>query len=575
MAKRRKTQRTQRAAPPQPEVALPETGLAGLAATSDLPPPKISPYTAHELRSYIAECARRKIEAIKLYEPLPVQLAFHECRSRVRLLRGSNRSGKTLAATVEIARAVCGIDPLNRYPKENGRWYCIGKDNRHIRETMWPKLGKAGAFKMIRDEVTGNWRSYRPWSLADAARKNDARLAPPLIPPRFIVESSWENKKEGIPSVVRLTTGWELVFYSSLGKPATGSDIDGWWFDEEIVDEEWYPEMIARILDRHGVGIWSATPQAGTDQLFELHEQADEERGLPEPNVSEFICLISDNVHMTEEDKKFFAATISEEEASVRLGGEFAISAFKVYPEFSMYVHGWEAPDNWTMPHEWARYAVVDPGYQICAVLFAAVPSPGNGDYLYIFDELYLRNCDAATFAKHMELKTRGYGYQAFLIDPKNYLSTEVGTGKTVGQQYTEQLQKHGVKSVETGSSFRMANNDISAGLLAVHGLLAMRADGAPKLRIVEGRTPNLISEFKRYHNKRVRNQVQDVPTKKNDHTMDALRYLAMANLRWVKPTAGKGPLNPVVRAFRLKQEKSRRREGMQLMHFGPGKGED
>jgi hypothetical protein len=70
------------------------------------------------------------------------------------------------------------------------------------------------------------------------------------------------------------------------------------------VDGEWHPEMAARILDRSGRGIWSATPQAGTEQLFELHERAERDANEPCPSVEEFVILLADNPHIGEEEKR-------------------------------------------------------------------------------------------------------------------------------------------------------------------------------------------------------------------------------------------------------------------------------
>jgi hypothetical protein len=537
--------------------------------------PSVSPYTAHELRCYIAECARRKIEGLRLYEPLPVQLAFHQSRKRVRLLRGGNRSGKTLGAAVEVARAVTGTDPIGKYPQEDGRWYCVGKDLGHVGETMYRKLCLPGAFKMIRDETSGDWRAFRPWYAPDLDRITQVKLSAPLIPQRLIKSIAWESKKENIPSIIKLVNGWEIVFYSSLGKPPQGADIDGWWFDEEIVDEEWYPEMAARILDRHGSGIWSATPQAGTDQLYELHELAERDRGDPAAYVEEFVCLMNENPHMTEEDKKFFASTLSEEQISVRIGGDFAIAAYKVYPEFSMFVHGYDPPGDWRVPLEWTRFAVTDPGYQTCGVLFAAVPLPPD-DSIYIYDELYLKNVTAMDYARAMQVKCAGQQFQAFIIDPHAAIATQIGSGKTVGAQYSEELAKLGVRSIGTGSNFAMIVDDVKSGILAVHSLLAQRDNKKPRLRVLAGRCPNLEHEFKRYHNKREAGKVLDKPDpRKHSHLMDTLRYLALYNPRYIKPVAPKPPMSPVIRALKLKKQRAAQKMGQSMSHLGPGSGHD
>ncbi len=532
----------------------------------------LTAYTAKTLKEAAAELAQRRCEALRLFEPLPVQQAFLASVARTRLARGSNRSGKTLVAAVEVARAATGQDPHNKYPKQNGRYYCVAKDLKELGEVMYPKLFRAGAFKIIRDEQTGLWRTFRLG--ADAARKDEAKLAPPLIPPRLVKSISWHNKAEGQPSLVKMHNGWELSFYSSNGAPPHGADIDGFWFDEEILNESWYGEMSARVLDRHGRGIWSATPQAGTDQLYDLHERAEKEvetrLRVPTdepPGVEEFVLTLADNPHISARAKANLEADLTEDEKLVRVGGEFASATYRVYPEFSIAVHG---EDYFTIPTDWTRYAAIDPGLQICAVLFGAVPPPRRGDFLYLYDELYIDRCDAEKFAQAMSVKCRDQDFEAFLIDGHGAGIGEIGSGKTVGRQYSAALAKYKVRSRTTGSDFRMGSDDIQAGVLAVKGALRVRADGTTKLRVMRGRLPWFEAEIKRYHNKRQAGHVKDEPDqRRNSHLMDDLRYLVSANLQWVKPTRGSNLESPAYRAFMRLNKKTPQDSYIRL---GPGR---
>lgn len=477
------------------------------------------------------ELAKRRIESISIYEPLPVQAEFHKCRSAYRLLRGSNRAGKTLSAAMEVAMAVTGRDPYEKFPKRDGVFVIVGKDERHLGIVQYDKLFRPQhGFRIIRDKVTHRWRAWKPWLPEDAEREDETKPAPPLIPPRYVAEVGWTNKKENVPSVIRLTTGWEMLFFTSGGKPPQGFPCDGFWFDEEIIDPSWYPEMAARSVDRGGRGIWSATPQAGTDQLYELHERAEKERAtLPEKDrrISEFVVLMADNQYMSAEAKVNFSKDLSDEERRVRVGGEFALTSYKVYPTFNMIVHG---HPFFEIPSTWSIYAYVDPGFRTCAVLFAAVPPPEHSDQmLIIFKELYIHECTAHIFAQAMKSVCEHRQIQAFVIDAHMALQTEMGVGKTVLQQYTAALVEAKVKSVSTGSGFLFANDDIDAGVLAVQNLLRVREDGKPRLRVMlesgsltRSILPNFDHEIRRYHRKRVAGVVQDRPdNRKDNHLMD------------------------------------------------------
>lgn len=531
----------------------------------------LTAYRAQRLRQLVIERASRRIEALTLYEPLPAQQAFHGSLAGERLVRGGNRSGKTVCAAVEVARAVTNRDPWKKYPERDGRCFLVGKDGKHLGQVMWRKLSRAGAFKIIRDSVTGSWRAFRPLDPADVSRSHLAKLAPALIPRRMIKEVAWENKKEGVPNIVRLVNGWELSFFSSLGKPPQGSDIDLCWFDEEIVDPDWYPEMSARLLDREGRFLWSATPQAGTDQLYDLHERCEKCRGDRVPAAQEFLISLLDNPHISPESKAAFLAKLSDPgEAAVRVDGEFAVSSFKVYPEFSMKTHGVPYFD---IPAEWTRFAVVDPGHQVCAVLFAAVPPPSEGDYVYLFDELYLRNCDSYRFGEGMAQKCAGLHFYCFLIDAHAAMMTPMAAAKTVERQYAEALSQWKVKSQMTGSGFLWASDDVEGGINAVRGWMRSRDSQPPRLRVLEGKLPNLEFELKRYHYKRQGGLITDRPeNRRHNHLVDCLRYLALYQPRWHKPVVGNGPQGGAIRVLRAKQKAQRARRDDGYVRLGPGK---
>lgn len=516
----------------------------------------------------VAERARRNMEALSLYEPLPSQGAFHASLSSERLLRGSNRGGKTLPAAVEVARAVTGQDPSRKYPLTGGRCFCVGKDETHVGQVMWRKLGRAGAFQIIRDQSTGLWRSYRPW--LDGGRASEVKPSPPLIPPRLIKSVSWYDKKEGIPKIVTLHNGWELVFYSSKGTPPNGADIDLAWFDEEIVVDEWYPEISARLLDRCGRFFWSATPQAGTEQLYVLHERATDP-ALRDGKVEEFVVLLNDNPHISEEQKAAFVQKLSEDERKVRVGGEFIITSFRVYPEFQATVH---CCDFFPVPGDWTRYAAIDPGHQVCAVVFLTVPPPedqARGRHVYVYDELYLRRCDADKFGKAMAERCQGQSMRMFLIDHQAGRQTEMASGETVEVQYSRSLRKHKVTSVAGGHAFAWPPSDLKAGIESVRDWLRIGEGGRPTLQILKDRCPNLLHELKYYHFRRQQNRITDEPEKKNNHAVDCLRYLAVSGLRYVRPRVSVKTDDSAVRAYRDKRKRKRDKSDGPMVSLGPG----
>ncbi len=85
----------------------------------------------------------------------------------------------------------------------------------HIGINVHPYLFESARFKIIKDELTGEWRTFRPWDENDARRLKDVEIdaqgnrrpvvrdAPPLIAPRFVKKIAWENRAKKIFSYVR------------------------------------------------------------------------------------------------------------------------------------------------------------------------------------------------------------------------------------------------------------------------------------------------------------------------------------------------------------------------------------
>lgn len=538
----------------------------------------MSAHRAELLRKVLVQQALRRVEALKLYDPLPHQTAFHADMTLERLLRGSNRAAKTMTAGIEVARIVTGQDPFNKIVLgEPGEFYIVGEKWREVSVVLWPMLSKPGQFRIIRDENTHQWRTYKPW--IDGHRKKESKAAPSFIPRRLIKwdEIAWENKKENKPSVVPLHTNWTLRFFSSEGEPPKGTRIHAAWFDEEILNEDWYPEIAARLTDFNGIFIWSATPQAGNPQLYDLHVEAEQLADTEKPRVTEHVFLLSDNPYISDETKRVFAEKLPEEERKVRIDGEFALSALKVYGEFSRAAHGID--DN-PVEKDWSVYVSIDPGRQRCAALFIAVAPLEHplAKHPVVFDEMYIPNCTAEKFAQTMQQKLANFMPVAFIVDPNEIVKHETGSGLTLETQYSRALKKYKVRSMLTGNSFAFGYDQVKAGIESVRKTMHFDDDNMSRWLFVCPRLPNFLNEIKHYRYKKKDNIVTDEPHKKNDHLMDCWRYLASyQGLRYRKPSKKNQPENYALQAIREKKLRRRQRggpmSGRRGIWLGPGKG--
>lgn len=550
-----------------------------------------------ELRDVIEELCRRENESLRLYEPMPGQDSFHASMAPERLILGGNRGGKTLGSCVEIARCVTGQDPYAKYDDRDGVFILVGKDEKHNGRVLYKKLLGADPFRVIYDPVMCKIRAYRPWLPWDAENESLCKPAAPLIPSRFYSKTdvSWERKRELIPGSVFLrATGWRLLLYSGRAAPPNGIDAHAASFDEEIEHPAWYTEVAARLPDhRRAVKDrrrfinnrfwWSATPQAGTQHLYDLYTRAEECEAQSEgdaayrPSITKHEATLLTNTHITEAAKADLIEKLksNEDEYQIRIEGRFAILGSRVYPE--LMPRGVHGCPTFPIPADWSRFLSVDPGRQVAAVLFCAVPPMDldhvdvDGELVYVkgkkilYDELYVKRCSAAIFAERLASKVGDQVIQQMWIDLHAGRTTEMGSGLTVAQQYSAECRRQRVECVATGSEFTWARDDVKAGIEAVKRGLHVREDGRAGWLVFAEKLPNFLDEAKKYCYKKLGNTqvVTDEVLKKHDHLMDAWRYLAMANLRHVMPAPRKRiKTHYTIEAIKAKKARARAARG-------------
>jgi len=469
------------------------------------PPPETRKAArASRLQKVLRQLAKRKMEGLQLYCELPRAAPFHASRARIRLADGPNQGGKTLMAEVEVARAVTGTDPHNKYPKSDGVCLCVGYDEEHIGDPMWRKLARPGAFSMIPDEYTGIMRSVRldannPLKLDpyDEAYREKWCDAPPLLPPRCIRKIAWQDRGKDIPRHVTTTNNWKILFRSSKGDAVRGIQINLWQFDEEIKNQQFLPEALRGSMRFDGRGFWSATPQSGGVQLYELHLRAVSD----DPDVEAFPLYIVENPFYTDAAKQAFYDSLSEEERQVRWFGNYAIVGQLVYRTYDpMVTHGCEP---FEVPIDWCVYVIVDPGSQHCGTIFGAIDP--DEKHAWVYDGFDLPGADGRLWAAEVEKRLHGRQVEAFIMDQQMGKCQSVGleAGTTVAQKYFEGLQELDVQPRTEGpmNGFYQGSKDIDGREEAVRSLLAVRGSGphsgSPKLQVMRGCLPILDRQMR------------------------------------------------------------------------------
>jgi hypothetical protein len=503
---------------------------------------------------------------------------MHACLASEVIVLGGNRSGKSLSTFIEDARAVTGADPHKKYPERDGNLVIIGRDWKHIGMVVYPMLFRAGAFKIIKDDQTGKWRAFNP--LKDKARSAEAKPAPPMIPPRMVKKIAWLLKSARYIQSCELTNGWTIYFFSSEGEPPQGFQADRVHIDEDLASEAWLPEMQARLADRKGRLCWSAMPHSKNDSLAGLSERADSavQAGHPNPDIVKFVLRFLDNPHIDEDEKRKNIerwSALGEEVLRMRSEGEFVTDSILCYPTFTMPVHGYDRADlpKNVIPDDWTRYATIDPGHAVTSVLFGAVPP--DESMLLIYDQLYIRQCNAVIFGEKFAEKVKGQSFHAFIIDMHGGRIREIGSGRLPVELYTEQLRQRNVASAITGSSFLAGCDDIQARMAATQNYMHIRPEGTPQLRILRGAVPDLERELKRYK-KKVHYLggtyvVTDEPNTRGEvHACQCLEYLCAYRPKYHKPKVA-----PVEEPWYVewKRRRQKRAGGEGFVYLGPNSG--
>jgi hypothetical protein len=535
--------------------------------------PQMGDYQRSSLVALQTELMGRRIEALRLYRPTPLQDEFHRCTARERLVIGGNRSGKSLSTFAEDARAATGQDPYEKYPAKDGLIAIVGKDWKHIGVSVYPLLFQKGAFKIIRDLQTGAWRAFDP--VLDFGREAERKPAPPLIPPRLISGMTWILKSARYVSRCDLVTGWQIHFFSSEGDPPQGFPADIIHIDEDLNNEDFVGEMQARLADRKGRLYWSAMPHGKNDALTGLIERADaaEENEVENPSIRKFVLPMTANPHIDDEEKRLaierFSA-LGEDILRMRVDGIPNSDSVLMYPNWNTAVHVMDrsALPGGVVPDSWCRYVSIDPGHSIAACLFAAVPP--DDSMILIYDEMYMRNCNAVMFATELA-KRSNQVFRTFIMDMHGGRLTDIGSGISAAQQYSDQMRLRNVRSETTGHAFLAGCDDVMARTTAVRTALHIRGDGHPRLKVLRGAAPNLEHEIKRYK-KKVNyvngvTVVTDMPnTRGQVHACQCLEYIVAHNPRYHKPHTPADPEPWYVRWMKRQNES----KGSPYVWLGP-----
>jgi len=407
-------------------------------------------------------------KAICVYKPLPAPELFHQSAAKYRFISGGNRSGKSESNIgYDLTTYALGVHQTRTTPPNATIWACAD---------TWPLVGEL----LWQEKI----KNYLP----------DNQIAHPII---------WHNKQDSIPKKIPLINGNKIEFKSfDQGRKAfEGRAIDAIYPDEQCGHDAhaiWL-EMQARLEKPDSFLAWSMTPirpQAWLEDKFNT---------LPD-GYEVFYANLNDNRisrggYVADSVIDALIAEWPEEVQETRIKGHFASFMGAVYKTFSKQTH---VIPRFDIPTSWERYRGIDFGFN----------NP--------FTTLWLaRDCDNRWHAYN-----EYYRAQTTLATHANRIKM-VGGADVYNATYADHDAQDRAELWEYGIQTTPAKKAVRNGIEAVQRALKVQADGKPRLYIHDN-CVNLIRELAAYHYPEGTDlrDPNDEPAKKDDHTVDALRYI-------------------------------------------------
>ncbi len=518
------------------------------------------------------ELYKRDSQALNLYIPVPSSVAFHKSMAGEIGLFGSNRSSKSVSTAVELAWAATGTHPIrDKYPKGPLEICIVGPRLEHL-ALLYEMLFKTGrTFKVLKDGI--NWIIPKHTVPEHKSRQGEWQDAPPLIIPELVAgDPSWYNKGANQPSIIRLTNGTNLYFFSFEQDPPRGVAFHLAWLDEEKQGvDKWLSELRARFISTEGRLIWSSTPESATPTFYGLKmrsERPDMADKVPYKRTEFFELLSKDNPYLPPLGLEAAKERLEEDDpeaASAKIDGEWTFRRFLVYPEFDENIHIIEP-----FGIEWrdSCYAIIDPGRVRNGTLFVALLHPDSPNFcpeqpdrLICFDELWMETARGRKEVKTGEgIHVVKRAYAGINADsyadrfakkwlPQKHWLEDITFDWSQGRKQDEfdvEIMDHYRRALEERSiiprnkTYIHGKSNVTYGIEEVSKHLSPLDGLPPKMVIMRGKCPQLVYGLKKYQREQLKGSngrlTPGKPIQKNNEMVDCLRYACCRGFTWVMP---------------------------------------
>jgi phage terminase large subunit-like protein len=423
-----------------------------------------------------------------VYKPHPKQQIFHRSRAQLKAFLGGNRSGKTTAGILDdLIQAVdedCLPPHLAVYKRFSPPFYC----------------------RVIVPDFTSTLEGVVFQKLREWAPKAQ------LTGDRF--DKAYDKTRRKLH--FKNGSWFDFLTYEQDLDKFGGAALHRIHYDEQP-PEDIRNEGLMRLIDFNGDECFTLTPMLGLqswmfDKVWEPWTKHQLKHG--------FVVTVDmdENPHLPAEAKERLLEGLSQEEREARKEGRFVHFSGMIYPDFNSPGHDHIIPQA-PIP-DVPVYVGIDPGIRHMAAFVWCYLTPE--DEMVVFDELALVGRNIAEACEAIKMKNAEHGRDTekgrmpliprwYVIDPsaRNVFHQ---TGRSDQSSYAE----YGIVTV-------LGQNSLSDGINRVKARLQV-----DRLKVMANCT-ELIREFKRYRwapPSRVENDPKEEPVKKDDHLLDALRYV-------------------------------------------------
>lgn len=472
---------------------------------------------------------RRRRDPLKWFVPSPTQEAFLRRDTSVNpmaLVTSVSRGGKSAITMADFSMLMRGIHPhIPAHP--NLHVTVFAPTRNQVANVLGRKLFEDSELKLPEDAPpeARNQPMIPAWEIAELHRPLVDGMR---VPKRLVMKNG---------NIA--TFSWTGV--ENQDTKIAGFRLDAAYVDEEAGNERLFSEIMARLTDalsdpaRKGLGyfVWAYTNTRHNEAYESFKRRVEEGR----KGHTIFTILPGENPAITSEARELVGGAMSAEQRAIRMeGGHDAGELVQVF------ARQWNdarhiMTEEYQIGHDDNIWASYDPGVLHPMGMLVAALNRENPMTLHIVKTWVLRGGTVEQDCDNLVNFLRGRRLAGFVYD-SNFNNRDRGGGPTALQRFQELMSDRGVVPLV---GYRRSKKMHTSGIAMVRHYMAPDRDNlaVPPLLRLSKPTPENGNEILRhqivnYHGREeTRFAGHGGVVKKNDESVDCLRYLCMARPLW------------------------------------------